>query len=298
MTAYRVDRLDDATTIISPNPNPNPHFPNSPPPPPPPPPSLLAYRMDRLDDAEDAVMEAVLMENRHPDGWLLLALICLASCNNPLASLSTVPTPAARGGPSPGPGAVVRPLRTRKEEAEQSARQAIRLLGTIVVYHPFIIHRLHPLTSTSHHLCTNSHHLSSSHQRYITPTLVAHYVTFVTHLPTSLIISHQFSSNVITYIIITPATNATLLREVGSAFVAADQLGVAEEVVRRAVAVEVATPSDNAPGPGQGKAHPHTRKLLADILGYQVIAYNVYRLTPRDLTHICTLLYTLFTSYI
>ena len=90
---------------------------------------MAAYRMDRLDDAEDAVMEAVLMENRHPDGWLLLALICLASCNNPLASLSTVPTPAARGGPSPGAGAVVRPLRTRKEEAEQSARQAIRLLG-------------------------------------------------------------------------------------------------------------------------------------------------------------------------
>ena len=56
----------------------------------------------------------------------------------------------------------------------------------------------------------------------------------------------------------------------GAAFVAADQLGVAEEVVRRAVAVEVATPSDNAPVPGLCKAHPHTRKLLADILGYQV----------------------------
>ena len=85
--------------------------------------------MDRLDDAEDAVMEAVMMENRHPDGWLLLALVCLASCNNPLASLSTGPAPPSAKGTSPVPAAVARPIRTRKEEAEQAARQAIRLLG-------------------------------------------------------------------------------------------------------------------------------------------------------------------------
>ena len=47
---------------------------------------MLAYRLDRLDDAEDAVMEAVQMDNRLPDGWLLLALVCLASCNNPLGT--------------------------------------------------------------------------------------------------------------------------------------------------------------------------------------------------------------------
>ena len=100
-------------------------------------------------------------------------------------------------------------------------------------------------------------------------------ICFNTHFDTyrSTSNSHHFSPFLITYITYHPATNATLLREVGSAFVAADQLGVAEEVVRRAVAVEVATPSDNAPGPGQGKAHPHTRKLLADILGYQVITF-------------------------
>ena len=65
---------------------------------------------------------------------------------------------------------------------------------------------------------------------------------------------------------------------------AADQLGVAEEVVRRAVAVEVATPSDNAPGTGLGKAHPHTRKLLADILGYQVMNPSFHPPYPHLLT--------------
>jgi len=136
-----------------------------------------AYRLDRLQDAEDALMEACLLDNRCPDTWLALALVCLA------CSLTADAT---------------RPAKQRRDEAEQAAQQGLRLL----------------------------------------------------------------------------ATNAPLLRELAAAFVAADRVQAAEEVVRRAGAVE------SAHDGGSGRPHPHTRKLLADILAVQnhaLAAVDEYR---------------------
>ena len=136
-----------------------------------------AYRLDRLRDAEDALMEACLLDNRCPDTWLALALVCLA------CSLTADAT---------------RPAKQRRDEAEQAAQQGLRLL----------------------------------------------------------------------------ATNAPLLRELAAAFVAADRVQAAEEVVRRAGAVE------SAHDGGNGRPHPHTRKLLADILAVQnhaLAAVDEYR---------------------
>ena len=126
-------------------------------------------------------MEACLLDNRCPDTWLALALVCLA------CSLTADAT---------------RPAKQRRDEAEQAAQQGLRLL----------------------------------------------------------------------------ATNAPLLRELAAAFVAADRVQAAEEVVRRAGAVESA--HDGGNGTGGGRPHPHTRKLLADILAVQnhaLAAVDEYR---------------------
>ena len=128
-------------------------------------------------------MEACLLDNRCPDTWLALALVCLA------CSMSADAT---------------RPATQRRDEAEQAAQQGLRLL----------------------------------------------------------------------------ATNAPLLRELAAAFVAADRVQAAEEVVRRAVAVESAHDGGNGTGTGSGRPHPHTRKLLADILAVQnhaLAAVDQYR---------------------
>jgi len=124
-------------------------------------------------------MEACLLDNRCPDTWLALALVCLA------CSLTADAT---------------RPAKQRRDEAEQAAQQGLRLR----------------------------------------------------------------------------ATNAPLLRELAAAFVAADRVQAAEEVVRRAGAVE----SAHDGGSGNGRPHPHTRKLLADILAVQnhaLAAVDEYR---------------------
>ena len=150
-------------------------------------------------------MEATLLENRHPDAWLYLALVCIASsATTATATATTVPSTATTSAPGTAASGA-RPPRTlaqRTEEAEQAARQALRLLAT--------------------------------------------------HTP--------------------------LLRELGAAFMAADRLAVAEEVVRRALAVEVGSSAT-------GRPHPHTRKLRADILAVQnqaLLAVDEYQQVLAD----------------
>ena len=158
-------------------------------------PTYVYHRFYNPTFSQDALMEATLLENRHPDAWLYLSLVCLASSST--SSTSTT----APSGPS-GPTRPPRTLAQRTEEAEQAARQGLRLL----------------------------------------------------------------------------ATNTPLLRELGAAFMAADRFAVAEEVVRRALAVEVGASAT-------GRPHPHTRKLLADILAVQsqaLLAVDEYQQVLAD----------------
>ena len=57
--------------------------------------------------------------------------------------------------------------------------------------------------------------------------------------------------------------SSSLLRELATLFMAVDRLQVAEELLRRAIALEVASQTEG------GRANPRTRKLLADVLASQ-----------------------------
>lgn len=128
---------------------------------------VCCLRLDRSTDAEDALQEANLLDNRNPEVWAFLSLLC-----NKL-------------GPA------------RAEEADASLRQALRL----------------------------------------------------------------------------GLSNASLLRELATAYVALDRLAFAEDLVRRAASAEVAVSQT-------GKASAFTRKLLADVLAGQnqaAEAVNAYQ---------------------
>ena len=131
---------------------------------------ICCLRLERMEDAEDALLEANLLDNRNPDVWCYLSLFCLSCANN------------------------------RLEEAEKALDQAIRL----------------QLDSTA------------------------------------------------------------LLRELATSFMSLDKLLIAEDLIRRTIALEGGTPSSETtslPTTATASTVPNTsarsRKLLADILAGQ-----------------------------
>lgn len=116
---------------------------------------ICCLRLDKMIDAEDALQEANLIDNRNPEVWAYLSVLCLST-----------------GG-------------HRMEEAERSCQQALRL----------------------------------------------------------------------------GLTNAGVLREMATAYIAVDKLRSAEELIRRAMACDMAD--------GSNKPTPHTRRLLGDVLAGQ-----------------------------
>ena len=118
---------------------------------------ICCLRLDRLVDAEDALQEANLLDNRNPEVWAFLSILCLST-----------------GGAH------------RMHEAEKSLEQALRL----------------------------------------------------------------------------GLTNASILRELATAYIAVDKLQLAEDLTRRALASEWSLSQDS-------KSSPYTRRLLGDILAGQ-----------------------------
>jgi tetratricopeptide (TPR) repeat protein len=75
--------------------------------------------------------------------------------------------------------------------------------------------------------------------------------------------------------------DASLLRELATCFMASDKLQTAEDLVRRAISLEVAQSSMT----GSGRASSLTRKLLGDILATEnqvVLAVEEYQRVVAD----------------
>jgi Flp pilus assembly protein TadD len=132
---------------------------------------VCCMRLDRMVDAEDALQEANLLNNRNPEVWAFLSILCLET----------------------GSG-------RRTEEAQKSLQQSLRL----------------------------------------------------------------------------GLTNVAILRELATCYIAVDQLQIAEDLVRRALACEEAA---------GGKVSSHTRRMLGDVLAGQnnaAKAIEEYQLVIND----------------
>jgi tetratricopeptide (TPR) repeat protein len=128
---------------------------------------ICSIRLGRFVDAEDALKEANLLDNRNPDVWAYLSLLCLTNGSN------------------------------RYDEAERCLRQGLRL----------------------------------------------------------------------------GLNNSVLLRELATSYMSIDKLSTAEEIIRRAISLEISASNVN-------KANPVTRKLFADVLAGQnqaILAVDEYQ---------------------